>query len=432
MNKKRAKFNFCFVLVLLVVALVLCFVSFKMPASTNNYNGLFNSISTTNDISTGNTAVYEITGENVDDKEIEDTVDMMRSILMSQNFSNVGVYRMGNYIKAEVNSTENASNVLAIIGSPKSFYISGTNQDTITEDELETYAIVGTDVKNAFATTQFNLDTEYNGITIEFNANGATKLHELSRQVAATTESKIYFYIDGTLQTSLEIQETNRDYLSFYSSGYSEDTAKNFALQILMSSTGVNLQMVTNGTSSAIYGQSTIMFALIALLIVICAVLVLFPVYFKELGLVADLSLLVGGVITIFLLQALPITTVSSAGILGVISGFAIMSVCHLLYLKKMKSEFYYLKRLQLSAKTGFKKSWLKILDICVISFISGFVVSLWNIPFVSTFGICLATGAFVALFESVVIFKDFVTWYVSINNKNYKKVNFTKGEENE
>ena len=98
----------------------------------------------------------------------------------------------------------------------------------------------------------------------------------------------------------------------------------------------------------------------------------------------------------------------------------------------KVKSEFAVLNRLQLSVKTGFKKSWLTNLDICVITFIGALSLAFWNIPFVSTFGISLAVGSFFALFNTVVIFKDFVTWYVWINPKDYKKVKFTKEARNE
>ena len=159
---------------------------------------------------------------------------------------------------------------------------------------------------------------------------------------------------------------------------------------------------------------------------------VLFPIFFRDLGFIADLALLAEIVISIFLLQALPLVTMSVGGIIGAAFGFGIMSMCTLLYLSKIKSEFYYLKRIPLSAKTGFKKSWLKILDICVIAFLSGISLALWHIPYITTFGINLAIGAFVALFGNVVILKDFITWHVNINTKDYRRLKFTKGEDNE
>lgn len=432
MNKNRAKINFCLVSVLLLIALVLCFASFKLPASNNDYNGMFNSISATNDITNGYYAEYSIKSDDAGDKEINQTIGKMNDILYSQGFSNVNVYRMGQKIRAEVNKADNAVNILNIIGDSKSFFISGTEADTIEESELASYDIIGTDVKSAQFTTQYNLDEEYNGITIFFTKSGAEKYHELTRQVSATESSKVFFYIDGQKQTSLSVEESTDDYLSFYSKGYTKDIAQNFALQIIMASTGVNIEISSYGTTTATVGNSALVSSLCILLVLLVAMLVLFPVFFGELGLVADLSILIGAVVSIFLLQSLPMVTMSIAGIVGAIFGFGIMGICHAMYLQKMKNEFYYLKRLPLSAKTAFKKSWLKILDICSITFIGGVVLGIWNIPFVSTFGIGLAVLAFVTLFMSVVVFKDFITWYININSKNYKKVKFTKGEENE
>ena len=324
------------------------------------------------------------------------------------------------------------NNILNIIGSPKTFFISGTEKDTIGEDELEDYAIVGTDVRNAFSTTQFNLDTEYNGITIEFTKAGTKKYHELTRQVAATEASKIYFYIGGEKQTSLEIEESTNDFLSFYSSGYDKNVAQNFALQILMSSTGVDVEIVSYGLASATLESRGVVTSASIFVSLLLLLLILFPVFFKQLGLVADLSVVLGVVFAIFFLEALPVVAMSIAGAVGCIFGLGLLGAVHAMYLNKMKKEFMYLHRLPLSAKTAYKKYWLKVLDICSITFIGGLVLAVWNIPFVSTLGVCLAVFSFVSVFEGLVIFKDFVTWYVTINNKDYKKVNFKKGDINE
>ena len=435
MNKKRAKINFCLVIVLLAIALVLCFASFKLPASNDNFNGFFNSISATSDISDGYYAEYDIKTEDASDKEISELILKMDDILYSQGFSNANVYQMGNKVRVEVNSASNAVNILNIIGDPKTFYISGTEAETIEESDLASYDIVGTDILDAYTTVQYNLDEEYNGITIMFNKSGAEKFHELSKQVSAKEnedDRKVFFYIGGEKQTSLKIEESDNDYLSFYSSGYTKSVAQNFALQILMSSTGVNVEISSYGKTTPTLGMSGIITGLCILLTLLIAILILFPVFFGDLGFVADLSILTGAVASIFLLQALPIVTMSVSGIIGAIFGLAIMGICHAIYLFKMKSEFYYLKRIPLSAKTAFKKSWLKILDICVITFIGGLSLALWNIPFVSTFGVGLAVLAFISLFNSVVILKDFVTWYININSKNYKRLKFKKGDSNE
>lgn len=436
MNKKRAKFNFFLTSVLLVIALVLCFAQFKLPFSNTNFNGLFNSISASNDITSGYRAVYEITSEDVAEEDVENTVTLMRTILTNQGIVGVNVYRQGDYISAEIQNTDNASNILSIIGEPQSFYISGTGQDSITEEELASYDILGTDIKNAYASTQVNMDKEYNGITIEFTEAGAKKYNELTKQVGAKeSENTIYFYIGGQKQTQLdEIKESKEDKLSFYfnANSVSFESAQTFALQILMASTGVDLDLVSNNKTTPTLGQNALLYTIIALAVILVLVLIILPFIYGDLGFVADISILFGMVFNIFILQALPLTTSSIAGVVGSFVGMGILVLCHIMYLNKMKAEFYALKKLQLSARTGFKKSWLKILDVCVLAFIGSACLGFWNIPYVSTFGISLAVGAFVALFNTVVLFKDFITWYVCINTKKYKRVKFIKGESNE
>ena len=431
MNKKRAKFNFILTSILLVVAIFLCFAQFNLPSS-NNYNGLFNSISATSEITNGNNAVYKITTEDVKDEDVESTITQIRNILNGQGFVGSKVYRQGDYIKAEVESKSNASSILSIIGNSKSFYISSTDKEEITESELASFDIVGTDIKNAYTTTTLNLNEEYNGVTIQFTKQGAEKLKELTATaVASGSENKgtVYFYIDGKKSTSLEVEENKNDFLSFYSKSYTADMAQEYALQILMSSTGVQLKTITNSTSTATLGNNVLLYTMIAVGIVILLAMIVLPILYGDLGFVADLSILFGVVFSIFLLQALPLTAGSIATIFGALLGMGVLIICHVIYLNKIKSEFYYLHKLQLAVRTGFKKSWLVNLDICVIAFVGALSLVFWNIPYVSTFAIGFATTVFVALFNTIVLLKDFVTWYVCINTKDYKKLKFTKGE---
>ena len=437
MNKKRAKFNFVLTSILLVLALFLCFAQFNLP-SNNKYEGLLNSIGATSEITNGNNALFEITSDNVVDEDIDKTVSQIKNILNGQGFVGSKVYRVGNYVKAEIESKSNSASILSIIGTPKSFYISETkkeNTDTnpITKDDLKEYDLFETDIVNAYFTTNLNLNKEYNGVTIEFSEEGKTKLEKLTERVAETSDKKVYFYIGGIQSTSLSVESKNSTgVLSFYSESYSKNDAQNYALQILMASTGVELKIVSNNTSTATLGSRVLLYTLIAVAVVLMLAMIVLPILFGDLGFVADLSVLFGGVFIVFLLQALPFTTGSIATIFGSLLGMGIMIVCHIIYLNKIKSEFYYLHKMQLSARTGFKKSWLTNLDICVMAFVGALSLTFWNIPFVSTFAIGLAVAVFVALFNTIVLLKDFVTWYVTINTKNYKRVKFTKGENNE
>ena len=77
MNKKRAKFNFCFVVVLLAISIALCFASFKLPGMSNDFVGLFNSISATNDITEGYYSEYEIKTDDISNDDVSNVLSKM-------------------------------------------------------------------------------------------------------------------------------------------------------------------------------------------------------------------------------------------------------------------------------------------------------------------------------------------------------------------
>ncbi|MBE7082237.1 MAG: hypothetical protein E7378_00965 [Clostridiales bacterium] len=435
MVKKRAKGNFILSAILLTLALVLCFVQFKMPGSNNNYTGLFGAISATGEVVDGNCAVYEITDDNVTSEKVEKTVGQIRSILNKQGFVGSKVYSQGEYIKVETQSTTNATELLDILGNSETFYISSESKTdgNATAEDLGEYLITEDQIKDAYSTKYVQLNEEKHVVVILFNEEGAKnleKMHELEK-------TTIYLYANGAQRSSLNIA----DIQDFSSIGFeitagsnqnAQAAAQNYAFQVLMASTGVNLKVVSNGTSTATLGSNVLLYALIALAIVLAALLVIFPVMYGPLGLAADLSILVGVVANIFFLQALPFTTGSIATVFGSLLGIGIMAVCHFIYLNKVKSEFKYLHRLQLSAKTAFKKSWLAILDICAVAFFGALAFAFWNIPYISTFAIGLAIGSFIAMFNSIVLLKAYTKWYFFINTADYRKLKFVKGENNE
>ena len=190
MNKLRAKINFVLTSILLIIAVVLCFAQFNLPGSNNYFNGLLNSINATSEITTGYSAVYQVESEDATSEEINKTKNKIYDILEEQKFVGSNVYIQGDKIRAEVESKSNSEQILSIIGSSKTFYITalGSDKEEITLEDLENedYYIDGTDVESAKTNTTLKYNTEYNGITIKFTNEGKEKLKQLTRQISVS------------------------------------------------------------------------------------------------------------------------------------------------------------------------------------------------------------------------------------------------------
>ena len=79
------------------------------------------------------------------------------------------------------------------------------------------------------------------------------------------------------------------------------------------------------------------------------------------------------------------------------------------------------------SFKNGYRQSVFKIVDICVIAFVSAIIVVFAGGTGLKSFGMIMSIGSAVALFSTVVVTKGFLDCYTAINSTKPKRLNLNK-----
>jgi preprotein translocase subunit SecD len=150
---------------------------------------------------------------------------------------------------------------------------------------------------------------------------------------------------------------------------------------------------------------------------------------YREIGLVACVSILFYIGIMIFFMQAIPIITISSASLGAILLGLILVSTCHFIMLEKIKSEYAIGKKLNISVKMGYKKSINVIADICGILVIASLVGFFVCTGLLKSFMMLLMVGSLISCFSSLFLGYQLFTSYTFFNKNNGKKVNFTREE---
>ena len=183
-----------------------------------------------------------------------------------------------------------------------------------------------------------------------------------------------------------------------------------------------NIKVITKADAIA----NTVLTAVVMSLIVVlgCAILI---VLFKHLGLAISLSMILATLFFIIILQAIPGIVIADLAFAAMAISFIVGVLQSVYLLNNMKKEYALGKKLPLSVKFGFNKSYSFMLDVFAMLAVPSFIMFLFGNTIIKSFGTVLFVGLIFYTFFAILINKVFAEWYTKINSKNAKKYGFKR-----
>ncbi len=422
--KKRTITKFIITAILVVFGLILSVCSFDIGIYT--YNGFANSIKLGIDLEGGVLAVYNV--KNIDnnetnfDSQVEATILRISSLLTSKGFSEATVVRQGNglnatQIRVEVPDVDDPEEILNLIGEPAELEIKKVNTE-------EAEAIVtGKHIKHVQAGKQ---DGAY-GVSIEFTEEGALLFKDLTSELSGS-QGTLYMYIGGEYYSQATVQTTISNGRTFISGGMNSlDEAEEYATKIMSGTFDVELTLYSNEYVSATLGKDALKWAIIGGAIGLLLIFIIMYIVYKHLGLIANFSLIIYGILMMFFLQAIPLVQLTLAGIAGIILSLGMAVDANIVIFERMKDEYKLGKKIPVAVENGFKKGLVTILDSNITTLIACLVLYIFGTGTIQSFAITLAIGIVISMFTALVLTKVFCKWYLHLNSKNPKKLNFKR-----
>ena len=431
MTKKRAKSLFVVFAIILVVCLVFCFVNFTYPWLVNgnyySYSNFVSNLKLGEDIGDSYRIIYRT--KVPDGKDATNysslktsTMNSLKQIIQAEGFKDVTVTEYGEDCIAvqigNILSIDDENLIISLIGSPEAISFS-------TDSEGKEVFATGSHIKSVVATDYVQAGQKGYVVSIEFK----DKYKEMVES-KAPQDTTIYVHLgeekfewkygipDGVMQLSSSGFESIQD-------------AQTYANKIKTGMLALELTKVESGSASATYGMHTDLILLAVVAVLVIAAFVYLIIKYKHMGWLSCFNLLFFIVISIFLLQSIPLVHLNFAGILGLII-CTVLAVDGLMSIfESAKKHYQEDRKLYISFKLALKENLKKLVIsnsfIALVGFICIFVPTL---P-IQAFGWVALVMPLVAMFCQLVLMRLFIKMYLALNSLDGKKCNFQKGGKN-
>lgn len=422
--KKRTITKFIVTSVLVAVGLFLSIFSFDVGIYT--YNGFANSIKLGIDLEGGVLAVYNV--QNIDDNEsnfntqVEATITRISDLLTSKGFSEATVVKQGSglnatQIRVEVPDVDDPEEILNLIGEPAELEIKKENSE-----EAEA-VLTGKHIKSVEAGLQ---DGAY-GVSLAFNEEGAKLFKDLTAELSSS-QGTLYMFIGGEYYSQATVQTTISDGRTFISGGMNSlAEAQEYATKIMSGTFDVKLTLHSNEYVSATLGKDALTWAIIGGIVGLALIFIIMYIIYKDFGLIANFSLIIYAILMLFFLQAIPFVQLTLSGIAGIILSLGMAVDANIIIFERMKDEYKLGKKIPTCVQNGFKKGLVTILDSNITTLIACLVLYIFGSGTIKSFAITLAIGILISMFTALVLTRVFCKWYLHLNSKNPKKLNFKR-----
>jgi preprotein translocase subunit SecD len=191
------------------------------------------------------------------------------------------------------------------------------------------------------------------------------------------------------------------------------DSATELALQLRAGALPVPVTIVENRTVGATLGADSIQSSIYAGVAGLILVLIFMIVYYRILGVVADISLVVYAIITFSVFSVMGVV-LTLPGIAGFILSIGMAVDANVLIFERTREELKASRTLYKSVEAGFYRAWSSILDSNVTTLIACGALFWLGSGFVKGFAVTLGVGVLTSMFTAITLSRSLLLSMIS------------------
>lgn len=240
-------------------------------------------------------------------------------------------------------------------------------------------------------------------IAIEFDQEGTKLFAEITKR---NIGKPLAIFLDGILLQAPNVQTEITDGRAEITGNFTIEEAKKHVSDLKQGSLPVPISLVSQQSVEATLGQISLEKSLKAGMIGFIIVVIFMLVYYRFLGVVASLALLIysGLMISIFKLSAFSPwqITLTLPGIAGFILSIGMAVDANILIFERTKEEIQRGRNIAGALDEGFKRAWTSIRDGNASSIITAAILIEMGTGFVKGFAVTLVIGVLLSMFTAV------------------------------
>jgi preprotein translocase subunit SecD len=254
---------------------------------------------------------------------------------------------------------------------------------------------------------QFDPNTGQPVVGLEFNSEGAKKFAEITKR---NIGRPVGIFLDQLPLTLPRVQEEITSGQAVITGEFSLDEAKKLSIQLNAGALPAPIKIIEQRNIGATLGSESVRKSLQAGLIGLLMVIGFMAAYYGYLGVLADISLVIYGLLTLALYKLIPVT-LTLPGVAGFILSVGMAVDSNILIFERMKEEVRMGKPRSIAMELGFGRAWDSIRDANVCTLITCFILfNPFNWSFLNTsgmvrgFALTLGIGVLLSLFTGIVV----------------------------
>jgi len=259
----------------------------------------------------------------------------------------------------------------------------------------------------------FSGQTNKPNVLIDFTPEGSKAFQEVTRELYRTgllknTPQTFAIVLDNVMSSDPMIDYTDpglRDGISggaeISGGNMTIKESKDLALVLRTGALPVTLEPTYQQQVSATLGKDSLRQGLIAGLVGLGLVLIYMLAYYRFLGLVADLALIVYGILLWGLFSAIPVT-LTLPGIAGMILTIGVAADANVVIFERIKEEVRHGKTVRSAVNSGYARGFKTILDANILTMLTAAVIFVFATASPKGFALTLILGVLVSMLTAV------------------------------
>lgn len=266
------------------------------------------------------------------------------------------------------------------------------------------------------STVTINPNDSQPEVSLEFNEEG-TKI--FANSTKEYLNKRIAILLDGQMLTAPVVNAVITEGKASISGSFDSQSARNLSVQLNAGALPLPITLIQQSQVGATLGKDSLnrgIFAGIVGLILVCLFMI---ANYGKFGLIADIGLIIYGLITLSLYRLIPVT-LTFPGIVGFILSIGMAVDSNILIFERLKEETRKGKNITMALESAFGRAWDSIKDANTCTIITGFILfNPLNWSFLSTsgmirgFAVTLILGIFIGIFTGVFVTRNLLRVFI-------------------
>jgi preprotein translocase subunit SecD len=249
-------------------------------------------------------------------------------------------------------------------------------------------------------------------IDLRFNADGGKKFFEITRKLAPL-HAQLGIFFDGELQSAPNVNEAITGGSAVITGSFTKEKAQGIVDILNAGALPVDIEIIEESSVGPLLGLASLEKSVKAGIVGIAIVMVFMLFYYRLPGLFANIALVAYAIMLFAALKLTP-SSLSLAGIAGLILSIGMAVDANILIFERTKEELKQGRSVDKAIDLGFDRAFSSIFDSNMTTLITCIILYTLGTGLIKGFAFSLALGVIVSFFTAIVVTRTLMVMFLS------------------